>query len=206
MEGVLNSDKKASGELVSPEDAKNELTQLVIKARAGDEAAFDDLVELFTPRLFGMGMRMFGNAEAAEEAVQESWIRIHDKLASLNEPAAFPGWAMRVMLSRVHDEFRFRARQKNAREGLASFKEAVGKPQVQLTELERDELKSILRTAIDSLDEIHREVFVLREVEGMGHSEIASTLNIPEGTVWSRLSYARRYLRDYLMRRKDDVQ
>ena len=63
----------------------------------------------------------------------------------------------------------------------------------------------MLREAIASLDEAHREVFVLREIEGLAHSEVAKSLGIPEGTVWSRLSYARRMLREYLGRRRDDV-
>ncbi len=70
---------------------------------------------------------------------------------------------------------------------------------------EREDLARVLRGAIASIDEAHREVFVLREIEGLPHARIARTLGIPEGTVWSRLSYARRMLRDHLSRRRDDV-
>ncbi len=52
--------------------------------------------------------------------------------------------------------------------------------------------------ALESLDEKHREVFLLKEVEGLGHAEIAKLLGVPEGTIWSRLSYARKKLQEKL--------
>ena len=63
---------------------------------------------------------------------------------------------------------------------------------------ERDELSKALRDAIASLDDKHRDVFVMREIEERPHDEIARILEIPLGTVWSRLSYARRMLRERL--------
>ena len=64
-------------------------------------------------------------------------------------------------------------------------------------------LREIIFQALDELPDRHREVFVPREVQGMGHAEIARTLGIPEGTVWSRLSFARKSLQEKLRARMD---
>ena len=66
--------------------------------------------------------------------------------------------------------------------------------------MEREGLRSALNDALGCLDEKHREAFLMKEVQGMSHAEIAQTLDVPEGTVWSRLSYARRKLQERLKR------
>jgi len=181
------------------------LPELVRRFRSGNEAAFDEIVRRLTPRLYSLSLRSLGDAEAAEEAVQESWVRIYNRMGDLQDPQAFEGWAIRVTLSRVHDEFRARARERTARRGLADMRAALSPPPERMSPSEREDLARVLREAVASLDEPHREVFVLRDMEGLPHGEISRVLGIPEGTVWSRLSYARKALRDYLRRRKDDV-
>ena len=182
-----------------------ELPEWVRRYRDGDQEAFDRIVECLSPRLYSIALRSLGNAEAAEEAVQESWVRIFRRIGSLNDPQAFEGCAIRVTLSRIHDEFRARARERSARDNLAEIRYAIGPEPQKLSGAEREDLARVIREGLASLDEPHREVFILREVEGLPHIEIARLLGIPEGTVWSRLSYARRSLRDYLKRRKEDL-
>ena len=63
----------------------------------------------------------------------------------------------------------------------------------------------MLHLALESIDEKHREVFLLKEVEGMSHQQIAEVLDVPEGTVWSRLSLARRHLRERLDRKPEGL-
>ncbi len=186
-------------------DGRLVVSELVRRFRGGDESAFDELVKRLTPRLNALALRSLGSAEAAEEAVQDAWVRIYNRIGDVQDPQAFEGWAIRVTLSRINDEFRARSRERSAREGLAELRTAIGPSPERTTDLERDDLARVLREALESLDDTHREVFILREVEGLPHAEIAKKLGIPEGTVWSRLSYARRMLRDYLKRRRDDV-
>ena len=181
------------------------LPELVRRFRAGDEAAFDEMMKRFTPRLHALALRSLGSAEAAEEAVQDAWVRIYNRIGDVQDARAFEGWAIRVTTSRINDEFRSRARERAAREGLAGLRTAMGPPPDRAGPAEREDLARVLREALASLDDAHREAFVLREIEGLPHAEIAKMLGIPDGTVWSRLSYARRMLRDYLKRRRDDV-
>ncbi len=186
-------------------DGRAVVSELVRRFRAGDESAFDDLVKRLTPRLNALALRSLGNAEAAEEAVQDAWVRIYNRIGDVQDLQAFEGWAIRVTMSRINDEFRARSRERSAREGLAAIRTAIGPTPDRTSDVEKEDLARVLREALESLDDTHREVFVLREVEGLPHAEIAKTRGIPEGTVWSRLSYARRMLRDYLKRRRDDV-
>ncbi len=186
-------------------DGRAVVSELVRRFRTGDESAFDELVKRLTPRLNALALRSLGNAEAAEEAVQDAWVRIYNRIGDVQDLQAFEGWAIRVTMSRINDEFRARSRERSAREGLAAIRTAIGPAPDRTSDLEKEDLARVLREALESLDDTHREVFILREVEGHSHAEIAKTLGIPEGTVWSRLSYARRMLRDYLKRRRDDV-
>jgi len=200
-----------AGNVKHPEKAGDDgLPELVRRFRSGSgdalrEDVFQEIVRRLTPRLYSLALRSLGSAEAAEEAVQEAWVRIYNRMGGLKDPQAFEGWAIRVTLSRIHDEFRARARERTARRGLAEMRAAMGSAPERMSPSEREELASVLRDAVASLDDPHREVFVLREIEGLPHAEISRTLDIPEGTVWSRLSYARKALRDYLGPRKDDV-
>ena len=200
--------KNSKGATDGPGDGG--VPELVRRFRSGDEAAsrddiFQEIVKRLTPRLYSLSLRSLGNAEAAEEAVQEAWVRIYDRMGDLHDPQAFEGWAIRVTLSRIHDEFRARSRERTARKGLAEVRAGWGAPPERMSASEREDLARVLRDAVASLDEPHRDVFVLREIEGLPHGEISRILDIPEGTVWSRLSYARKALREYLRWRKDDV-
>lgn len=183
----------------------DDTAELVRRFRNGSEEAFEKLVARFTPQLYSLAVKALGSAEAAEEAVQESWVRIYNRIGELADPESFPGWATRVTLSRINDEFRARTRERAARESLAGIHAAMAAEPSRMHALEREDLSRVLREALESLDSAHRDVFVMREIEGLPHAEIARIMGIPEGTVWSRLSYARRSLREYLMRRKDDV-
>ena len=192
---VIESGAKPAGARVS---------DLVRRFRAGDGAAFDGLVARLTPRLYSLALRALGSADAAEEVVQEAWVRIFRRIRDVQDPEAFEGWAVRVTLSRIHDEFRHRARERAARDALAGLRLAAGTPPERFSAAEREDLARILREGLASLDDAHREAFILRELEGLPHAEIARVLGIPEGTVWSRLSYARRALREYFRRRRKD--
>ncbi len=103
-----------------------DLPDLVRRFRAGDEAAFDEIVKSLTPRLHALAVRSLGSAEAAEEVVQDAWVRMYDRIGDVHDPAAFVGWAIRVTLNRIHDEYRARARERTAKEGLAGLRAAAG--------------------------------------------------------------------------------
>jgi len=168
--------------------------------RAGDETAFEDLAKAIASRIYPIALRALASREAAEEATQEALVRIYMRASQVADPEVFESWALKVALSRINDRFRGVKRFRKAQAGLTELRAAMGSPEA-LGALEREELAQALSEALGAIDEKHREVFLLREVEGLSHREISKMLGVPEGTVWSRLSYARKMLREHLIER-----
>ena len=182
---------------VSASAREESLEELARRFVAGDEEAFDGIARSVAPRIYALAARSTGNRDAAEEIVQETLVRVYERMKGLKEPGAFEGWLYRVALNKVYDHFRARARTRAAMAGLSELREYTRSSR-QLAPHEREELSKALRDAIASLDDKHRDVFVMREIEEKPHDEIARILEIPLGTVWSRLSYARKMLRERL--------
>jgi len=175
-------------------------SDLIRRFRAGDEKAFDELAEALAPRLFRLAYQALADRATAEDIAQDALIRIYQRLRALAEPDAFDGWAYRITLNLVHDQFRRRGRERAALLGMEELKRLTERPDG-LSDIEREEMARTLSDALGALDERPREVFLLKEVEKKPHAEIARLLGIPEGTVWSRLSYARKALRGRLRQR-----
>ena len=176
---------------------EEKLEELVRLFLGGKEEAFDEIARAVAPRIYALAARSTGRRDVAEEIVQETLVRVYEKMKGLKEPGAFEGWLYRIALNKVYDHFRARARERTALAGLSELRE-ITRGSRELLPHEREELSAALREAIASLDDKHRDVFVMREIEGRAHEEIARLLQIPLGTVWSRLSYARKTLRECL--------
>jgi len=173
---------------------------LIRRFRAGDERAFEELAEALAPRLYRLAHRALGDRNLAEDIVQEALVRVYQRVRALSETDAFDGWIYRITLNLVHDQFRRRGRERAAILGMDELRRMMERPDG-LSGTELEEMGRTLAEALAELDERHREVFLLKEVEKKPHAEIARLLGVPEGTVWSRLSYARKALRERLRRR-----
>ena len=173
--------------------------ELAASALAGDRSAQEKVIETLRPRLFRFIVRHTGDADLAEEITQEGLVKIYEKLSAVREARALEGWAFQVTSNILRDHFRHGKRDDAGKERLheLEWRETlkVADPAV---EAERAELARIVSWGLAQLDDKHRIVLEMREVEGMEHRDIAKNLDIPEGTVWSRLSIARRKLRDIL--------
>jgi RNA polymerase sigma-70 factor (ECF subfamily) len=169
------------------------------RLRAGDAAAFEDLVTAYQHRVFGVALRMLGNAAEAQEVAQEAFIRAHRALADFRGDARLSTWlyaiTSRLCLSRLAAGERRLGRQ--GEEALLRLADRGPAPDAVL---ERRELETALGRAIAELPEDHRIVVVLRDLEGLSYEEIARVLELPLGTVRSRLHRARTDLKDKLER------
>ena len=105
----------------------------------------------------------------------------------------FKSWYYRVVSNLVHDHFRYAIQNHSARETLKELREVESKSRHQaLNNIERGELRNALAKALAGLEIKHREAFLLKEVHGLSHLEVAgNVLDLPEGTVWSRIFHAR---------------
>ena len=172
----------------------NEL-EWIARAQQGDRQAFGELVELHRPGVLNVVYRMCGDPALAEESAQEAFIRAWQNLRRYNARFAFRSWLYRIALNLATDILRRR------RETVALDDEmrAEDSDSPEAT-LERKERAEQVRQAVLGLPSASRSVLILREYEEMTYQEIADALDIPIGTVMSRLNYARQQVRQSLRR------
>ena len=179
--------------------AGDEASLLLDRLRTGDARAFEELVRTYQHRVFGVALRMLGNAAEAEEIAQEVFLRAHRGLAEFRGDAKLSTWlyaiASRLCLNRLASGERGMIRAGDA--GLMQLRHETGGPDAVL---EQTELEAAVHRAIAELPDERRIVIVLRDLEGLAYEEIAAALDLPTGTVRSRLHRARLDLKDKLER------
>ena len=172
-----------------------EETELIARAKIGERDAFSELVCIHAQGVTNVIYRMCGDTQIAEDAAQETFIQAWLHLASYRPQTSLRNWLYRIAVNAATDMIR---KEKhilpNDLEELSLRDPQLG-PEALYSQEERT---ALIRKAILSLPDACRAVLVLREYEGMSYHEIADTLNIPIGTVMSRLSYARKLLREKL--------
>lgn len=162
---------------------------LVLKARDGDRAAFDRLVERWQPKLLAHAWRLTGDREHAKDAVQSAWVDMARALGKLKEPMAFGLWAYRIT-SRVA------ARQMRASVPSVAL-DAVAEADLGVADNggEQSVEAQRLRRAIAALPAGQRAAVALHYLEELTVAEVAVALAVPAGTVKTRLMHAREKLR-----------
>jgi len=178
----------------------NDDARLIDATLAGDRLAFEQLVHKYQGRLFHALLQMTGCREEAEDVLQEAFVQAFVKLETFAGRSAFYTWLYRIAFNlaishrrRRHDELSIdRHRERTGEEP----RDAGDGPGEQLL---RDEQVLQVRAAIAALNDEHRAVLVLRDIEGCCYETIAEILDVPLGTVRSRLHRARLQLREQLM-------
>jgi len=169
--------------------------ELVIKAQGGDRNAFSELVSNHAQGVLNVIFRMCGNAQVAEDAAQETFIRAWSHLGSFRVDSSLRNWLYRIALNTATDMLR---KEKHILPGdVDDFQLADPQPGPEGIYLQ-EERTALVQAAIQSLPDASRAVLVLKEYEELSYREIADTLDIPIGTVMSRLNYARRLLKEKL--------
>ncbi len=174
---------------------------LVMAAKAGDREALARLVARYQPRLLRHAWRVIGDAERARDMVQEAWVEILRGLARLDDAAAFPAWAYRIVTRRCHRLFHRSAREPLEPED-AGESVVVETPENQSAEFAFD-LSQVME-AIATLPAPQRAALALFYTEGLSVAEIAIALDVPPGTVKTRLMHARRKVRALLEERPNE--
>jgi len=165
---------------------------LVARACTGDQTAFRDLYREHAGRIYALCLRMTGDAAAAEERTQDVFVRLWDKLGSFRGESAFSSWLHRLAVNVILNERRTTGRRETR---VATMADPEGAGQAAPVGLNID-----LERAIARLPEGAREVFVLYDIEGYEHSEVARLVGIAVGTSKAQLFRARRLLREMLDR------
>lgn len=178
--------------------------ELVRRARAGDGAAWEEIVQNYSRRIFNLAYRFTSSMEAAEDLTQEVFIRIYRTLEQYDaKQGDLSNWLMRLARNLIIDDYRHR--QRNPQNTMADDVDdhsyhlrAVGTSAQK--EMERRELAAQVQEGIDKLPADLRTCVILRDIEEMTYQEIVDVLKIPEGTVKSRINRGRIELAKILRR------
>ena len=180
--------------------------ELIRRARGGDGVAWEEIVSLYSRRVFNLAYRFTSNVSAAEDLTQEVFIRIYKTLDQYDSKQGdLSNWLMRLARNLIIDDYRHR--QRNPQNSMA---DAVDDHQYHLRsvgtsaqrEIERKELASQVQEGIDKLPDDLRTCVILRDIEELSYQEIVDVLKIPEGTVKSRINRGRIELAKILRRMK----
>lgn len=178
--------------------------ELVRRARAGDGVAWEEIVSSFSRRIFNLAYRFTSSVEGAEDLTQEVFVRIYRTLDQYDpKQGDLANWLMRLARNLVIDDYRHR--QRNPQNTMADTVDdhsyhlrAVGTSAHK--ELERRELAAQVQEGIDKLPPDLKTCVILRDIEEMSYQDIVDVLQIPEGTVKSRINRGRIELAKILRR------
>ena len=160
---------------------------LVARCRAGETAAFEGLVDRYQRVLFTVAVRMLGDADAANDAAQNAFVKAYQKLGTFDPTRRFFSWIYRILVNECLNA----RRDSPPHEPLAPDLAAVGTPADLFDIAER---RRRVQAAIIALPMEYREVIVLRHYTGLSYDEIGETLHVPAKTVKSRLHTAKERL------------
>jgi RNA polymerase sigma-70 factor, ECF subfamily len=183
--------------------AKTDLI-LVEQTLAGDASAFDELVTRYRDRVYTLACHLLRNPHDAEDVAQEVFVRAYRSLRSFRRECAFFTWLYRIAVNLAYTHSRRRKRRRELEDAAASEPAAVWTPP-QLSpaeQAEREEIRDQVHGVLPLLDDRLRQVLVLKEIEGLEVAAIAELLQIPVGTVKSRLFRGREDLRRLLDRQR----
>jgi len=193
-ENRLGAQQLSSGPM-REKPAQDEDNALVKRAAAGDGKAFHQLIDRHSQRLFRLAASLVGNATDAEDVLQETLAGAYRGLGKYEARASFKTWLTRILVTQAAKWRRDRARRgASTSSGQAGMAEDVAVADGAAA----SERRMDVQAALKRLSAEHREVLVLREFEQMSYEEIADVLDVPRGTVESRLFRARQELKEKL--------
>lgn len=188
-------------------DNVNELESLASRAASGDQAAFRSLVDKTHAIAYRVALRMLGRPDAAEDVVQETYIRTWQSLVKLRDRRAVLAFICRIARNVATDKLRKLGRRRidsldaQLGEGVGALVDSIADDGPTPDELVSSaQVQIAVRAVVDQLKDKHRIVLLLREVDGMSYDEISAVLGVPVGTVESRLHRARKELAQKLER------
>jgi RNA polymerase sigma-70 factor (ECF subfamily) len=179
--------------------------KLVERCLQGDDAAWEAVVTSHGRRVFNLSYRYTNRKEEAEDLTQEILIRVYQNLKSYRpEEGSFQGWVLRIARNLIIDQYRKNRRypQTSGGEELETMNLADHKIPNPQRVAEQGEASQFLQGGLQSLSPELKEAVILRDLEGMSYNEISDLLNVPEGTVKSRINRGRLELAKVLLKRR----
>lgn len=180
--------------------------KLVRRLRARDEEAFTVLVQTYQHKVFNIVYRIVSDRAEAEDVAQEVFVTIFKHVDQFRGDAKFTTWMFRIATNHARNRVKYLARRSRKKhQDIADTPDSaldespltsnVARPDEQAA---GNELERIVQEGLASLNDIHRTIIILRDIENLAYSEIAEVVDLPEGTVKSRLFRARSALKQFV--------
>jgi len=182
---------------------------LVEKVRDRDQEAFAEIVNRYENRCYRLGLKLAGNEMDAEEVLQDVFLSVYNKIDTFKGDAAFSSWIYRITSNASYMKLRERRKVRSQESSMALeelspvYKTGMHYGVFDWTEVPNDpvldeELSEVLKKAIAELPEGYREVFVMRDMEGLSSDEVGKITGLTAAAVKSRLHRSRMFLRNKL--------
>jgi RNA polymerase sigma-70 factor, ECF subfamily len=191
---------------ISPKIGK----EVIEGCKSGDRKAFEKIVLFYQKRVFNYAYRMVGNMEEAKELAQEVFVSVFESITSLRDEAKFDGWLKQITLNHCRNRWKYLKRrhyfnmdsmddpiEMEDGEVTKSFADPSNTPDAAY---EKKMVQEWIQRGLLRLKEDQRELIVLRHLQELSYDEMGKCLNIPEGTVKSKLHRARMDLKEILGR------
>ena len=182
---------------------------LVARFRDGDLHAFSTLVRRYQDRVYGLCRRWLGDAASAEDTAQEVFVALYRSLDRFRGESSLSTWIFRITVNHCKNQHTWRNRRAYDRHEPLDAERWADGPERQLedqgpatdTGAEKAAAEALIREGLEALTEEHRQMIVLRDIQDLDYDEIADILDLPRGTVKSRLHRARAELARILRNR-----
>lgn len=187
--------------------------RLIELSVSGDIEAFETLIQSHQKKVYNIALRMTKNHEDAQELAQDAIVRAFTSIGKFRGDSSFSTWLYRITMNVCTDFLRKRSKAvlismeqgavaNDNQQAIQIEEEAPGPDEL----AEKNQLKKLVRDAMDSLSDEHRQVLIFRDIMDMSYKEIADTLNVNEGTIKSRINRARAGLKKIIMQRSELFQ
>lgn len=185
---------------------------LIGRLKDRDPSAFEEIVRRYGDKVFSLVYRMLGNRHEAEDITQEVFITVFKTVDTFRGEAKFTTWLLRIAANQSKNRIKYLARRPTdggdvedtggPTPGAVATPGPVAHAQIDGPDvlMEAAEIESLMQKAIASLDEEHRLLVILRDVEELSYQEIGEITALPEGTIKSRLHRARMAIKEVLDR------
>lgn len=180
------------------------IREKIILVKKGDQSAYEDLVSFYQNKIYQHCYRMLGNAHEAEDIAQEAFIRAYVNIHSFDEKRKFSSWLYRIATNLSIDRLRkrkpdyFLDAEVKGTDGLDMYSQLQSEGASLVEEVENNELQRYIHTKISELPPKYRSIIILRYLEEFSLKEISEILDIPVGTVKTRIHRGREALRKRL--------
>ncbi len=187
--------------------------KLIRKAIAGDQRAFESLIIPYEQKVYNIALQMFKNEHDAYDAAQEVLIKVYKNLDKFNFESAFGTWLHRLAMNTCIDEYRKRKRLRQHTSPLESSSDEEEHPVRQYADsantpeeavLEKEVVNEV-HSALDALKDDQKMILIYRDIQGMTYDEIALIYECSLGTVKSRISRARKALKDKILINREQM-